>query len=118
MMPPAPLARIVRQNLRRNLRHFIASAIGLLFGTAAFVFFLALSGGVRKVFLSDIFPIDRVEVIAPKVSLTGGTAILDDGLVARIRGRGEVKRAIPKMRMVFPAKITGNLMGADLALEL
>ena len=113
MMPLAPLARIVRQNLRRNFRHFVLSAFGIVVGIAAFVFFLGLSGGVRKVVLGDIFPIQRVEVIAPKTTLLGVSPKLDDDLVARITARAEVNRAFPKMKMAFPAKGKGRLRAED-----
>jgi hypothetical protein len=118
MMPLRPLTRLVRQNLRRNLRHFVASGVGILLGIAAFVFILGLSGGATKVFLGDMFPIDRVEVIAPKTSLVGGRIVLDEGLVAQVRARPEVEKAYPKMKMLFPAKGWGNLLGNDLRFEV
>lgn len=110
MIGLGPLARLVAQNLRRNLRHFVLSTIGIVVGIAAFVFFLGLSSGVRRV-VGDIFPVRRVEVIAPKTSMTGAVAILDDGLVARIGARSEVERAFPKMRLAFPAKGWGSALG-------
>jgi putative ABC transport system permease protein len=82
------------------------------------VFFWGLSAGVSAVVLHDIFPIDRVEVIAPKTSLTGLTARLDDELVAKIAARPEVKAAYPKLKMAFPAKGAGHLMGNDIAFEV
>lgn len=106
------LARIIRQNLRRNLKHFVLSAFGIVVGIASFVFFLGLSGGVRKVVLGDIFPITRVEVIAPRTTLTGFQVPLDDALVATIRGRPEVQAAYPKMKMAFPSKGLGVLFNA------
>jgi ABC-type lipoprotein release transport system permease subunit len=118
MLKPSPLLRIVRQNLRRNLRLFLLSGLGIVIGISAFVFFLGLSGGVRRVVLGDIFPINRVEVIAPKTTLTGAQVALTDKLVADIRARSEVKQAFPKMLLLFPAKGTGNLFGADLYFPL
>jgi len=73
---------------------------------------------VRKVVLGDIFPIDRVEVIAPKTSLVGGRITLDDALVAQVKARAEVKQAFPKMKMTFPAKGWGKLLGSDLRFEV
>lgn len=112
MMPVAPLLRIIRQNLRRNLKHFILSAFGIVVGIASFVFFLGLSGGVRKVVLGDIFPIDRVEVIAPKTTLTGVRVVLDDAVVATLKARPEVEAVFPKMKLAFPSKGYGELFGA------
>lgn len=118
MMPVRPLVRIVRQNLKRNARHFALSAVGIVVGIAAFVFFLGLSGGVRRVVLGDIFPIDRVEVIAPKTTLTGYRAKLDDATVAKIRANPTVANAFPKMKLGFPAKAWGNLLSNPIAFEM
>lgn len=112
------LARIVRQNLYRNAKHFSLSALGIVIGIAAFVFFLGLSGGVRKVILGDIFPLRRVEVIAPKTTLTGIVPTLDDAVVDKIRARPEVERALPKMKMAFPARGWGNLLGTQVRVEV
>lgn len=118
MMPGRSLRRLVRQNLGRNFRHFVMSALGIVIGIAAFVFFLGLSGGVRKVVLGDIFPIERVEVIAPKTTMLGISVKLDEALVERIRARPEVAQAFPKMKMAFPAKGWGRFLGADLRFEV
>ena len=112
------LWRIVRQNLRRNLKLFLLSGLGIVIGISAFVFFLGLSGGVRKVVLGDIFPINRIEVIAPKTTLTGIPAPVDDALVAKIRARPEVAGAFPRMRLTFPAEGRGTLFGAQLYFPL
>ncbi len=112
------IARMVSQNLRRNLRLFALSALGIVIGISAFVFFLGLSGGVRKVVLGDIFPINRVEVIAPKTTLTGLSVPVDDVLVAKINARDEVAAAFPRMRMNFPAEGRGSLFGANLYFPL
>jgi hypothetical protein len=118
MMRAAPLGRILRQNLGRNVRTLLLSSFGIAVGIAAFVFFWGLSAGVSRVVLHDIFPIDRVEVIAPKTSMTGATTTLDDALVARILARPEVRAAYPKLKMAFPAKGVGNLMGSEVRFEV
>src|SRR5512143_1655882 len=84
-MAHATLTRLVLQNLRRNLRHNILSAIGVVVGIAAFTFFLALDGGVRRVVLGEIFPVDRLEVIPPKSTLFGSARALNDAVVERLR---------------------------------
>jgi ABC-type lipoprotein release transport system permease subunit len=101
----------VRQNLRRNRRLLMLSGLGIVIGIAAFVFFLGLSGGVRKVVLGDIFPINRVEVIAPRTTLTGIPAPVDDALVAKLRARPEVAAAYPRMRLSFPAEGNATIPG-------
>jgi len=118
MMRTGPLWRILKQNLRRNIRTLILSSFGIAVGIAAFVFFWGLSAGVSAVVLHDIFPIDRIEVIAPKTSITGLTTSLDDALVQKIVARPEVKTAYPKLKMAFPAKGGGRLLGNDLAFEV
>jgi putative ABC transport system permease protein len=112
MMTLSPLSRVIGQNLRRNVRSLILSAFGIAVGIAAFVFFWGLSAGVSRVVLHDIFPIDRVEVITPRTSLTGMTVAIDDTVVDKIAARPEVKAAYPKMKMVFPASGTGRLFGS------
>ncbi len=118
MIKLAPLTKLLRQNLKRNVKSMLLSAFGIGVGIAAFVFFWGLSAGVSRVVLHDIFPIDRVEVIAPKTSLTGLTVTLDDAIVQQIAGRPEVKAAFPKMKMVFPAKGGGTLLGNTVAFEV
>ena len=118
MIGPGRLAKIVGQNIGRNARHFVASAVGIVVGIAAFVFFLGLSGGVRRVVLKDIFPIDRIEVISPKTTLLGGSLPVNDALVGELRGRPEVRAAVPKMKMLFPAKGWGNLLGTNVTIEV
>jgi putative ABC transport system permease protein len=113
------LARVLKQNLSRNTKHLLFSAFGIVVGIASFVFFWGLSAGVSRVLLHDIFPIDRVEVISPKTSLTGlGSAVIDDALVAKIQARPEVKAAYPKMKMAFPATGRGKLLGNSVGFEV
>jgi putative ABC transport system permease protein len=108
-MPTGKLVRLLGQNLRRNVKHLLLSAFGIVVGIAAFVFFWGLSRGVSHVLLHDIFPIDRIEVVAPKTSITGVQIKLDDKVVESVRARPEVKRAFPKMKLSFPAMGTGTL---------
>jgi len=107
------LLRLIRQNLRRNLKHNLLSAIGIIVGIAAFTFFLALSGGVRHVVLGEIFPVDRLEVIPPKSTLFGGARELNDAVVKRLRNPpAEVgvrpKAVYAKMKLAFPARGWGG----------
>jgi len=98
------MARMVVGNVARSKRHFILSAFGIVIGIAAFVFFLGLSEKVENVLLA-IFPIDRVEVIAPHTSLMGKdlTKKLDDRIVDEIRARPDAREVVPRMAMVVPA---------------
>ena len=106
-MPASKLLRLVGQNAVRNRRHFILSGFGIVVGIAAFVFFLALSMGVRT-WVLQMFPIDRVEVIAPRTALVGSLGLeiqkkLDDAIVEQIRARDGVAEVVPRMAMAFPS---------------
>jgi putative ABC transport system permease protein len=117
MIKMSPLSRILRQNLRRNLKHLVLSSIGIVFGILVFFITWALSQGMNRV-VHEIFPIDRIEVIAPKTSLTGQSAVLDDSVVAMLAARPEVRTAVPKMKLAFPAKGAGNLLGSEFHFEV
>ena len=120
MMPPARLARIIVANTIRSPRHFALSAFGIVIGIGAFVFFLGLSVGVRNVVLGKIFPIDQVEVVAPRASFLGKdlSKRLDDNVVEQIRARKEVKAAVPRMTMVFPASGKGWFDDQEIKFEV
>ena len=107
MMSPGRLSRLVLQNAARNRRHFALSAFGIVVGIAAFVFFLSLSMGVRT-WVLQMFPIDQVEVIAPRTSLIGALGIesqkkLDDAVAQKIRQQEGVRDVVPRMAIAFPA---------------
>ena len=107
MMPFGKLVRLVGRNAVRNRRHFILSGFGIVVGIASFVFFLGLSMGVRS-WVLEMFPIDRVEVIAPRTALVGALGIeaqkkLDDAIVEQIRRRDGVAEVVPRMAIAFPA---------------
>jgi ABC-type lipoprotein release transport system permease subunit len=100
------LAGMVVGNTVRSKRHFALSAFGIVIGIGAFVFFLALSTKVERVLLSpEVFPIDRVEVVAPHTSILGKdlTKKLDDKVVDEIRQHPDVAEVVPRMAVNFPA---------------
>jgi putative ABC transport system permease protein len=107
MMPFSKLVRLVGRNAVRNRRHFILSGFGIVVGIASFVFFLGLSMGVRD-WVLEMFPIDRVEVIAPRTALVGSLGLesqkkLDDKIVEEIRRHHGVAEVVPRMAIAFPA---------------
>jgi hypothetical protein len=55
-----------------------------------------------------MFPLERVEVLAPRAALLGTADKLTNDTVARILARPEVKSVIPRMALAFPA--TGALV--------
>jgi ABC-type antimicrobial peptide transport system permease subunit len=120
MMPIGKLFGVVTRNSVRNRNQFLLSGFGIVVGIAAFVFFLGLSMGVRGVVLGEIFPLEQVEVIAPRASLLGVdmTKRLTDDIVEKIRERPEVEQAIPRMALAFPAVGRGWFDGNELKFEL
>jgi putative ABC transport system permease protein len=120
MMPAGKLARVVAQNTLRSPRHFVLSVFGIVIGISSFVFFLGLSMGVRNVVLGKIFPIEQVQVVAPRASLIGKdvTKMLDDSIVQQIKGHDGVKDVVPRMGLVFPASGYGSFEGQELKFEV
>jgi ABC-type antimicrobial peptide transport system permease subunit len=119
MMPAKSLLRLVMANTLRSPRHFILSAFGIVIGIGAFVLFLALTQRAGTV-LEKVFPLEEVQVVAPRVSLLGKDASkrLDDSTVKTIVSRPEVKAAIPRLNLAFPAAGRGDFEGTDLKFEV
>lgn len=119
MMPASNLVRMVVGNTLRSRRHFVLSAFGIVIGIATFVVFLASTEQVGRV-LERAFPLDQVQVVAPRASLLGKdiTKKLDDGIVKTILTRPEVASAVPRMNLTFPAFGRGNFEGNDLKFEV
>jgi ABC-type antimicrobial peptide transport system permease subunit len=124
MMPAGNLVRMVAANTLRSRRHFALSAFGIVIGIATFVVFLASTEQVGAV-LEKIFPVEQVQVIAPRASLLGKdiSKRLDDSIVEKIRSRPEVDRAdptsvVPRMALAFPAFGRGDFEGNDLKFEV
>ena len=119
-MPAGKLVRLVGHNINRNRREFALSSFGIVIGIAAFVFFLSLSMGVRSAIL-ELFPLDEVEVIAPRASLAGLdlSKKLDDATVDAIRAQrvAPVASAMPRMGIQFPMMISGYWGGQRLVSE-
>ena len=124
MMPARSLARMIAGNTLRSRRHFVLSAFGIVIGIATFVVFLASTEQVGAV-LEKIFPVEQVQVVAPRASLLGKdiSKKLDDAIVEKIRSRPEVDRAnptavVPRMALAFPAYGHGSFEGNDLRFEV
>jgi putative ABC transport system permease protein len=119
MMPFGNLTKMVVGNTLRSPRHFVLSAFGIVIGIATFVVFLASTEQVANV-LEKIFPLDQVQVVAPRASLLGKdiSKKLDDSIVQQVLARKEVKSAVPRMNLSFPAFGRGNFEGSDLKFEV
>lgn len=119
MMPVGNLTKMVLSNTLRSPRHFILSAFGIVIGIGAFVLFLALTQKAGAV-LEKVFPVEEVKVVAPQVSLIGKDASkkLDDTTVKTISLRPEVKTAVPRLALAFPAAGRGEFQGNDLRFQV
>jgi len=89
-------------------------------GIAAFVFFLGLSMGVRNKVL-EVFPLERVEVIAPTVGIAmfDLTKRIDESTVKQIKEQKvvQVNSIVPRMSLDFPVALSGYFEGNRMALE-
>ncbi len=119
MMPARNLSSMVAGNTVRSPRHFVFSAIGVVIGIGAFVFFLAGVLRVQSVLFS-VFPLEEVEVIAPHTSIAGKNLSqkLTQETVDLIKRRPEVKDALPRMTLQFPAVGFGKFEGQEIRFEV
>ncbi|HEY5926376.1 MAG TPA: ABC transporter permease [Kofleriaceae bacterium] len=119
MMPAGNLTKMVVANTLRSPKHFVLSVFGIVIGIATFVVFLASTEQVQAV-LEKIFPLEQVQVVAPRASLLGKdiSKKLDDDIVKTILARPEVGSAVPRMSLAFPAFGRGNFEGSDLRFEV
>ena len=119
MMPPSKLVRMVLANTVRRPRHFALSLFGIVIGVGAFVLFLALTQRAGDT-LEKVFPVDEVQVVAPRVSLLGKDTSkrLDDAVVKTILARPEVASAVPRLNLAFPAAGHGSFQGKTLNFEV
>lgn len=119
-MTTGKLLSLVWHNAKRHRKEFVLSGFGIVVGVAAFVFFLSLSMGVRNKVL-EVFPLERVEVIAPTAGLAGAdlTKRMDESTVEMIRKESPVKVAsiIPRMTIAFPVGLSGYFEGNRMSLE-
>ena len=112
MMPVGTSRAWSSANTLRSPRHFVLSAFGIVIGIATFVLFLASTEQVAAV-LEKIFPVEQVQVVAPRASLLGKdvTKKLDDSIVKTIQQRPEVKQALPRMSARVPGVRPRRLRG-------
>ncbi len=95
-MKASRLTAVILQNVRRNRKNFVFSAIGITVGVCVFSFFTALTMGVREEVLNRIYPVDLIEVEPASVNIAG-------------------TRVFPKLRSRFQAtyRMGGQLFGQD-----
>lgn len=115
-MRAGALSRMVRADLGRTRGPLMTAGFGILVGTAALVFFLALGLGARRVLLGDVFPIDQVELeptqsSAGLLSLLGGPrppSGIEPATVKQLRKLPGVAEVYPKLRFRFPSMAYGG----------
>lgn len=119
-MTTGKLVKLVLKNASRHRREFILSGFGIVVGVAAFVFFLSLSMGVRNKVL-EVFPLERVEVIAPRAAFAGidMTKRMDESTVEAIANQDVVKvdSIVPRMAIDFPVAVSGYFEGNRLSMD-
>ena len=114
------LVAVVLQNVRRNRKNFIFSAIGITVGVCVFSFFTALTMGVRVEVLNRIYPVDLIEVEPASVNIAGTRSSIEkvpfreEGVEMLLQEPG-VGRIFPKLRSRFQAtyRMGGQLFGQD-----
>ena len=118
------ILRLAALGLRRNLRHNVLAALGIVIGIAAFTFFMALDGGVRRA-VARIFPADRLDVVPRRSSLLGTARPLDDAAVRALANPPtplgvRPREVFPRLTLSFPARGWGgrSLIGQDLYFEV
>lgn len=119
-MNPLKMLLIILQNVRRNRKHFVFSAIGITVGVSVFSFFIALTFGVREEILNRIYPVDLIEVEPAKVSIGGamsqvGRIDFNQVGVAQMEQFDGVSAVFPKLKSKFQAtyKLGGQLFGEN-----
>lgn len=125
MIAPGKLAGLVVRGALSNWRRLLLHTFGLVVGIASLAFFLSLSMAVRDVVLGDLFPLDEVEVVAPRLGVAGVGAddlpedeiVLGDEVVHTIGAREEVEEVVPRMAMAFPARGTAVFQGMRFPFE-
>ncbi|MCC6216342.1 MAG: FtsX-like permease family protein [Polyangiaceae bacterium] len=123
-MSPRALAALVGRDVARTRGALASAGAGIVVGTAALVFFLALGLGARRVLLSEVFPLDVIELEPPRTSagllaLLGGEAPIDGVLPAVATELGATpgaREVFGKLRFRFPSSARGGkeLLGREL----
>lgn len=120
-MRAGALATLVSREVRRSGGALTTASFGIMAGTAALTFFVALGLAVRAVLLGQVFPLDRVEFEPAAQPEPGLLSILVGGgkappgvgpeAVQRLRTAQGVVGVFPKLRFAFPS---GAFGGAEL----
>lgn len=125
-MSPLRLAHVVARDLARHRGHLALASLGVVFGTAAFTFLLALGEGARAA-VTRLLPVDRLEVVprGVEVNLLAlrfglGSDTLDAASVAQLESIAGVAEVYPKMQLTVPAVLSGGegLFGEAMYTEL
>ncbi|MCS6899363.1 MAG: ABC transporter permease [Myxococcales bacterium] len=125
-MNGAGLLRLVSWELKRSRGALATASFGILAGTAALTFFLALGLQARAVLLGQVFPLDRVELEPAARPEPGLLTLLVGGgrtpagvrqeSVDRLAQVSGVVAVYPKLRFAFPSGAFGGteLIGREI----
>lgn len=115
---------LARNNLARNRRGALLSALGVAIGIGCLVFFGGLGAGITDVVRTRIFPVDAatLEVVPPQVSIGSilGGGALDEDAITRLKALPGVTDAYPKMsvRVSAVSRYSGDFFGRPLRMGL
>jgi len=112
------LISVILQNVRRNQKNFIFSAVGITVGVCVFSFLTALTMGIRTEVLNRIYPVDLIEVEPAAVNIAGTKSNVErigfnDRGVAELLEHSGIGKVFPKLRSRFQAtyRIGGQIFG-------
>lgn len=110
--------RIVMRNLQRHMFQSMLTTMGIVLGVGVWIFFAALSQGIRHNVLHNIVPDKTLEVVPQSVQLGGlkrqgglfggGESGLNAYTVDDLLALDHVVAAYPKQQMSFPATVHGG----------
>lgn len=120
----ASLVTLVLRELRRTRGALATASFGIVAGTAALVFFLALGLGVRSALFGKLFSIDQIELepkkgddpgLAGLVLGVGKAPMIPEAQIAQLKTIPGVVAVYPKLRFAFPCGAWGGaeLLGRD-----
>lgn len=117
------LWKLVRLQLKRDVRGTVSSCFGIAVGVASLLFFVALGLGVARVVREKVFPVDSrlVEVVPSPLALglLGGGKLTQE-VVDRLAALPGTERAYRKMNVRVPAVTLyeGDFFGRRLRMGL
>lgn len=125
-MKTRSLAQLVARDLQRTRGALATAGFGIVMGTAALTFFVSLGLGARQALLSELFPLDKIELEPTSQGEPGLLALvigetpnprISAKTVEIISRMPQVKHLYPKLRFGFPCSARGgkDIVGHDIS---